>query len=65
MSEEKFKSLVAQAGEHFEDFIFIARTRDALFWKTSDESWAVGATSRYIHHIGNKDMMADLRMEER
>jgi hypothetical protein len=64
MVEEKFRHLVAEAGEHFGDYIIIARTPDALFWKTSDESWAVGAVMRYAQHIQNKDLMTDLKARE-
>lgn len=53
---QKFEILMqvrAQLGEHFDDYVILARTRnpDAFTWVISDPEWAAGACARTLRRL--------------
>lgn len=62
---EYFWDLVAKLGEHYQDFVIMARDRkNRLLWKTSDKSWALGAMTRYMNCIDEWDRVDERRTTE-
>jgi hypothetical protein len=61
LPDGKFESLVAVAGEHFNDYLLVARIGKDLHWSSSDQTWAVGAAHRYINSQEELDRVAERR----
>ena len=46
----RFLDMVSKTGEHFEEYIVIVKAPNGtLDWRSSDKSWAMGATERYLN----------------
>lgn len=52
---EQFRIDVAKFSGNYKDFLIIAKTDDQLFWKSTDDTWGVGAAKRYTDIISERD----------
>ena len=62
MNEEeafkKFQEFAGKIAEQFPDFVLICRPPDGgTMWRSSDGTWALGATQRYIDHVREGDRL--------
>lgn len=59
-----FESLISKTGEHFKEYILIAKGSNGnMLWRSSDRTWSMGACHRYLITADQEDRM--LTMEER
>lgn len=57
---KQFQMDVAKFSGNYTSFLIIANTSDSLMWKSTDDTWGVGAAKRYVDSISERD-----RQEER
>lgn len=52
----RFLDMVAKSGEHFQEYVVIVKTPNgSLDWRSSDKTWAMGATARYLELAHGED----------
>ena len=52
----RFLDMVAKSGEHFQEYLVIVKTPTGnIDWRSSDKTWAMGATSRYLELCHGED----------
>lgn len=61
METNKFTDLVSTAGEHFDDYLIMARKGSTLHFRASDDTWGLGAVQRYLNHMANEDKIAFIK----
>lgn len=45
---EQFKKDVSRFSGNYTQFLIIASTEGQFLWKTTDETWGIGAATRYL-----------------
>ena len=61
---EQFRIDVAKFSGNYRDFLIIAKTDDQLFWKSTDDTWGVGAAKRYTDIIAERDKMEESPLDD-
>lgn len=59
----RLRKIAAQVGEHFGDFLIVARCRDGMIWKHSDPTWGVGAAERYTGIIKDQALIERIQSQ--
>ena len=55
---EKMDDLCALIGERFDDYVLIVRDGPkSISWRSSDPTWAMGATQRYADGVKQSDRL--------
>ncbi len=60
---EQFKKDVARFSGNYTQFLIIASTDGQLLWKSTDETWAVGAASRFLNIKNEHDRLDEHELE--
>lgn len=52
----KFRTDVSKFSGNYSEFLVIAKTPDGrLYWRSTDQTWAIGAANRYLNCIDEID----------
>ena len=56
---EQFKLDVAKFSGNYRDFLIVARNDEQLMWKSTDDTWGVGAAKRYMDVMAERDRLEE------